>query len=244
MERGEKSGGAPGRPGVDPWATLTAGYRFFVVAGSTDAREALDVRSRVYGQKVGSPIEVPDAFDEYTWLLGAVHTASDRIVGTMRITPHRGGPFECEEFFDLPLRFRQERAVEITRFAVLPEHRRRADSLPPVSLGLFHLASGLCRKIEADCVVIASRAEQISTYRWLGFEQTGLISNYGTLADAPHELLWLDFARLGRFEWHALSEFFAGHARPEIHLPEQLPAAGQWLRDLRRGQAASAGQAS
>ena len=45
MERGEKSGGAPGRPGTDPWATLTAGYRFFVVAGSTDAREALEGRA-------------------------------------------------------------------------------------------------------------------------------------------------------------------------------------------------------
>ncbi len=244
MASGETNGRGAARPGRDPYAGLTAGLRFFVIDDNAAARAALDVRLGVYTRKVGEPIEVPDEFDTRSWLLAAEHLASRKIVGTMRITPRDRGPFECEQFFDLPLRLRQGVAVEITRFAILPAYRRRPDSLPAVSLGLFRLSTDLCRRIDADWVVIASREEQIETYRWLGFEQTGLITDYGSLAGAPHELLWHDFKKLGSFEWHGLHEFFGGHGRPEIVLPETLPEPGLWLRRLRHGRTAAAGNAS
>jgi len=244
MARGEQSGGTAIRPGADPWASLTAGYRFFLVDDPTSAREALDVRLDVYTQKVGRAIEVPDVLDERAWLLAAEHLESGRIVGTMRVAPRDHGPFECERFFDVPVRLRHELSVEITRFAVLPSHRKKPDSLPAVSLGLFRLSTDLCRRLRTSWVVIASRTEQIETYRWLGFEQTGVVSSYGSLGGAPHELLWHDFPRLGGFEWHAMYEFFGARARAEIQLPDVLPEPGAWLRPLRRSRVAVAGSTS
>lgn len=242
MARGENTSDCTARrPGHDAWAGLTAGYRFFVVETPADAREALDVRQAVYTRKVGAPIQVPDDIDARAWLLAAEHVDSGQIVGTMRVAPRDRGPFECEEFFDLPLRLRRGLPVEIARFAIVPQHRKGPESTPAVSLGLFRLSTDLCRRIRAHWVVIASRAKQVEIYRWLGFEQTGIISNYGSLAGAPHELLWHDFSRLGNFDWHSMYEFFGGHTRPEIVLPDVLPEPGAWLRRLRRGRAAGAG---
>ncbi len=244
LANGENSGETLDQPGGGPFQTLTAGYRFFVVESAEAARDALAVRQTVYTEKVGRPIDVPDELDERAWLLAAKDIESDAVVGTMRVTPRERGPFECEKFFDLPLRLTQGVAVEITRFAVLPQHRKRAGALPTVSLGLFRLSTDLCRRIDARWVVIASQEPQIETYRWLGFEQTGIVSDYGALAGASHELLWHDFRRLGDFSWHGMHEFFGDFARSEIVLPETLPEPGAWLRRLRRGRAAAAGQGS
>ncbi len=241
MSSSEYMGGGSFAPESDPWGDLTAGYRFFLVEEAGDAREALDLRRGIYDDKVGQPVDVPDEIDSRTWLLAALHTESDQIVGTMRITPRDRGAFECEQFFDLPLRLTRGVATEITRFAVLPLHRKKPDALPAVSLGLFRLSMDLVRRIDADWVVIASQPDQIETYRWLGFEQTGIIANYGTLADAPHELLWHDFKKLGSFEWHPLHQFFGEFPRPEVVLRDPLPEPGAWLRRLRRGRGAVAG---
>lgn len=224
-----------------PWDRLTAGYRFFVVESAADAREALDIRRVVYEEKLGHSIDVPDEIDERAWLLAAQHVDSSQIVGAMRLVPSDRGVLECEQYFDLPLRLRQGLSVEITRFSVLRRHRKRADSLPPVSLGLFRLSTDVCRALDARWVVIASGPEQIDTYRWLGFEQTGIISEYDSLGGAPHELLWHDFRKLGSFEAHSLHEFFGPFPRPEIQLTIPLPEPGEWLRRMRRGRTATAG---
>lgn len=224
-----------------PWDRLTAGYRFFVVESPADAREALDVRRVVYEEKIGHAIEVPDEIDDRAWLLAAEHVDSGQIVGAMRLVPSDRGALECEQFFDLPLRLQRGLSVEITRFSVLRRHRRRPDSLPPVSLGLFRLSTDVCRALEARWVVIASGPDQIDTYRWLGFERTGIISQYETLGGAPHELLWHDFEKLGSFEAHSLHEFFGPYPRPEIRLTTPLPEPGEWLRRMRRGRTAAAG---
>ncbi len=244
MPKDEPDGEARQQRGGDPWAELTADYQFFIVEEPRDAREALDLRLAAYTQKLSRQIEVPDELDERAWLLAAKHTPSGEIVGAMRLAPRDRGPLECEQFFDLPLRLQRGLAVEITRFSVHPLHRKRPDSLPPVSLGLFRLSADLCRRIDASWVVIASRPEQVETYRWLGFEQTGIKSEYEKLGGAPHELLWHDFQKLGSFDWHGMFEFFGPHDRPEIELVDPLPAPGAWLRRLRRGRAATAGDST
>lgn len=243
MSKPERNSSTESTP-KSPWDELTAGYRFFVVERAIAAREALDLRRNVYERKLGKTLEVPDPIDERAWLLAAEHTDSEQIVGTMRLAPSDHGALECEESFDLPLRLRQGLSVEITRFSVHPLHRRKPDSLPPVSLGLFRLATDVCRRIDARWVVIASGPEQVDTYQWLAFERTGIISEYEALGGAPHELLWHDFQKHGSFESHPLAGFFGPAPRPEIQMPDKLPAPGAWLRRMRRGRAATAGSES
>lgn len=200
------------------------GYRFFVCTTPEEAARALDVRREVYVAGKGYGVPVPDAYDCRSWILAAEHVASGRIVGTMRLTPHFAGSFECEEFFTVPQNLRGLKSVELNRFAILPAFRKGTTFLPVVSLGLFRLVHHVLRVMGAEHMVIASRAQQLWTYSWLRFDSTGLVANYGSLADAEHELLFCDYSRYASaMQGHPFAEFLLESQHPEVIVPTTLP---------------------
>lgn len=228
----------------DPLRQLLEGYRFTLASDRRHVDGALAVRSAAYKAKLGADLPIPDETDRRSWLLAAEETSTGEIVGTLRVTPREGGRLECEEFFDLPTRFRIGLSCELTRFAITPAHRKNGADLPVVKLGLFKLANELLLRIDARWLVIASRPEQIRTYDWLGFERAGLRAAYGALGGTEHELLWADFPHFTRFEGHAFRPFFRVIRHREIVLPAEIPTAGAWVRHLRPARVAAAGSAA
>jgi hypothetical protein len=200
------------------------GYRFSVCKDAEAAARALDVRREVYVAGKGYGVPVPDAYDCRSWILAAEHVASGRIVGTMRLTPRFAGPFECEEYFSVPQNLRASDCIELNRFAILPAFRKGTTFLPVVSLGLFRLVQHVLSQTNARHMVIASRAQQLWTYSWLRFESTGIVANYGSLADAEHELLFCDYSRYaGAMQGHPFAEFLLESQHPEVIVPTMLP---------------------
>ena len=219
------------RSTADARATATGlleGYRFSVCDTPGSFARALNVRRRVYVAGSGYEIPVPDAYDAYSWLLLAEHTDSGRAVGTMRLTPRFAGAFECEEYFTVPDALRSPHAVELSRFAILPEYRKGNLFIPTVSLGLFALVRSALDQIGARVMVICSKPDKIWTYEWLRFQRTGLRAPYGKLGNVEHELLWCDFRGWCdprgevAFEDHPFKDFFAT-SHPEVETRNAMP---------------------
>src|ERR1051325_3846605 len=118
----------------DILAGLLEGYTFTVCDNDEDAAEALEIRRRVYVEGVGYDVPVPDAYDHRSWLLLARDEKTGKAVGSMRLTPRVPRPFELEEYFTLPTSLRGAKAIEINRFAILPEYRKGTTFLPVVSM--------------------------------------------------------------------------------------------------------------
>ena len=207
----------------DILAHVLDGYRFQVSTDSETAARALNVRREVYSGK-GYGVPVPDSYDHRSWILAAEHVQSGRIVGTMRLTPRWSGPFECEEYFNVPDGLRGRLSVELNRFAILPGFRKGATFFPTVSLGLFKLAHDFLCRMGAEYMVIASRPQQLWTYQWMRFASTGLVAKYGKLADSEHELLAYDFVRRAAIlEGHPFRDFFLQARYAEVLLPADTP---------------------
>ena len=206
---------------------LLKGYRFSVCDTPEKVAAALDVRRRVYVDGVGYDVPVPDAYDHRSWLLVAEDAATGQAVGCMRLTPRFAGSFELEEYFTLPKVLRSGKAVEVNRFAILPEYRKGKTFLPIVSLGLFKTVVRFLDSIGADYMVVASKPEKIYTYEWIGFERTGRTAQYGALDAVEHELLSYEFRRIRTLmEGHPFGEFFTTMDYREVVLPRELPALG------------------
>ena len=127
----------------------------------------------------------------------------------------------------LPAWLRSGRAAEISRLAILPQHRKSRTFLPVVSLGLFKLVHQFLRRFEAHYMVICSRPERLWTFEWMRFQRTGLSAHYQKLADAEHELLWYDFRRRAAIlEGHPFRDFFVAQDYPEVVVPEHMPVPG------------------
>ncbi len=208
-------------------AGILGGYRFKVCETPDEVAQALEIRRRVYVDDVGYDVPVPDALDGRSWLLLAIHEATDEAVGSMRITPRFAGPFELEEFFTLSSALRSPKCVELNRFAILPAHRKGKTFLPVVSLGLFKLAMRFLQSMGMHQLVIASKPQKIWTYEWLGFTRTGRTAAYGTLDAIEHELLTFNLRRSDEiFSGHPFEQFFCGFDYREVIVPEQLPEIG------------------
>jgi N-acyl-L-homoserine lactone synthetase len=212
-------------------AQLFKGYRFTVCEGPDAAAEALDIRRRVYVDKSGYRIPVPDEYDRRSWFLLAHDVGTGKPVGSMRVTPRSAGPLEAEEYFTLPAHLRSPRAVEISRFAILPEYRKGKTFLPIVSVGLFRMATSFLLTRNVDSVVICSKPERVWTYQWLCFQQTRLVARYAKLDNAEHELLTIDFRRiLSIYSGHPFEELLIGPSCPEVVMPRRVPALGIGVR--------------
>jgi len=211
---------------ITSFAGLLRGYRFSVCSDRSAFESALDVRRRVYQGGCGYDVPVPDEYDGRSWLLLAEHVDSGEAVGTMRITPRSAGPLEAEEYFRLPRHLRTPRAVEVTRFAILPEHRRGHGVMPTVSFGLFKLLINFLDEIGARHAVVCSKEERIWTYEWLCFQRTGLVASYTKLANAEHELLAVDLHDLRQQRQHPLWDFVFTTHPAEILLPPHTAQFG------------------
>jgi N-acyl-L-homoserine lactone synthetase len=208
--------------------SLLEGYRFSVCRTPEACARALEVRRQIYVGNIGYEIPVPDSYDARSWLLLAEHVESGRAVGTMRLTPRFGGAFELEEYFTLPVELQSPRAVELSRFAILPEFRKGTTFIPAVSLGLFMLIRSWLDRIGAHLMVICAKPEKVWTYEWLRFQRTGRTAPYGKLGNVEHELLCCDF-RLWcdargdiAFQDHPFRDFFAAEHR-EVEVPTEMP---------------------
>lgn len=206
---------------------LLRGYRFTVCQDPVSAARALDVRRRVYQGSCGYDVPVPDEYDRRSWFLLAEHVRSGEAVGSMRITPRFAGPFEAEEYFVLPAALRSPRAVEITRFATLPEHRHSRRFLPVVALGLYKLVGRFMRQLGTTDVVICSKPERSWAYQWLAFVPSGLTARYTKLGDAEHTLMTCDVrGGMQRHRDHRYWDFVFEMDHPEISLPVRVPRLG------------------
>jgi N-acyl-L-homoserine lactone synthetase len=206
---------------------LLRGYRFTVCQSRADVARAIEVRRKVYVDLSHYPIDVPDRYDRRSWFLLATETATGQAVGSLRITPRFAGPLELEEYFRLPGSLAAPRACELSRFAILPEHRKSTTFLPAVSLGLFNLVRRFLTAIDAEYMVICSKRERIWTYEWMRFQRTGLSARYAKLSNAEHELLWYDFRNAADvLEGHPFRDFFMKTDYREVIVPGEAPALG------------------
>lgn len=227
QEHAENIHRSEARPPDSMFGQLLSGYRFSVCQDRQSAAHALEVRRQVYVETSGYKLPVPDEYDARSWYLLAEDVWADKPVGSMRITPRMAGSLEAEEYFSLPERLATPGAVEITRFAILPEYRKGKTFLPTVSVGLFKLAISFLRGRGVDDVVICARPERIWTYEWLQFQRSGLSARYVKLNNAEHELLCFDFRHVVQnFDGHPFQEILVGMEYPEIVLPERTPALG------------------
>jgi N-acyl-L-homoserine lactone synthetase len=216
-------------------AGLLAGHRFRIARSAKEWEAGLAVRRQVYGNTCGYAVPVPDQYDTRSWLLIAEDTTTGKVVGTMRVTPRAAGPLEAEEYFTLPLPLQRPDALEMTRFAILPEYRKGKTFLPIVSLGLFKLVHELLVRLGCRHLVLCSKPERVWTYEWMRFRHTGLTARYEKLAGAAHELLSLDYKSwLETVDDHPFCGFFRDFHYDEVELPRQLPALGQPARTERR----------
>ena len=206
---------------------LLRGYRFSVCEDPASVERAIHVRRQVYQVGCGYDVPVPDEYDGRSWMLLAEHVRSGQPVGSMRVTPRSAGPLEAEEYFRLPAGLRAPGVVEVTRFAILPEHRQSKRFLPVVALGLYKLVCHFTRQLHATQVVICSRPERSFAYQWLAFTNSGLTARYAKLGNAEHELLTCDVrGDMAQHRGHRYWEFVFDIEHPEIVLRDEVPALG------------------
>ena len=219
------------RPEGDFIARLLQGYRFSVCDHAAAAEVALGIRREVYVNGSGYEIPIPDPYDARSWFLLAEDTETGRPCGSMRLTPRFAGPLEAEEYFELPRALATPKAIEINRFAILPEYRKGKTFLPVVSLGLFKLVHTLLKRIDAQYMIIASKPERVWTYEWMRFRHIGLTAPYGKLDFSEHTLLSYDFRHAPQIlEGHPFREFFVSMSYAEVVLPRRIPPLGVGVR--------------
>jgi hypothetical protein len=209
------------------YAGLLEGYRFRVCATAAEAAEAIAVRDRVY-RETGYEIACPDDYDHRSWILRAEEIDTGRCVGTMRLTPRFAGPFEMEEYFELPGYLRTARCVEISRFAILPEHRRDKTPIPAVAFGLFRLCFDVIKAVGGQMGVLCTKPSRAMTYTMLGYQPTGITAAYGKLNGAEHEVFFGDIPRAPELlAEHALGREILLEARfPQVIVPTKRPPLG------------------
>jgi hypothetical protein len=207
---------------------ILQGYRFRVCETDEDARRSLAIRRQVYVEEKGVKVEVPDAYDRHSWLLIAEDAETGEAVGTMRITARAAGPLECEHSFILPNVLRGPDVLELSRFAIVRNHRQGKDKAPAVSLGLFKaMILFVERMVGAKRLVLCSKAERVHTYTMVCFRPTGVRAPYTALDGSMHEILFMDLRHgFEPYRDFPMYDYFAVIDSPEIMLPAVLPPLG------------------
>jgi N-acyl amino acid synthase FeeM len=215
------------RSETNPFDQLLDAYRFRACQTPEEAAEALEVRRQVYCVDAGYAIPCPDEYDHRSWILRADDLRTGRCIGTMRLTPRLAGPFEAEEYFELPRELRGAMGLEISRFAILPEYRKDKTLVPAVSFGLFRLCYDFALAIGARYEIVCSKPERTWTYTSMGFLETGITAEYTKLAGAVHELLRVDFREAVEFlRDNPFKALFLDAHFPEVIVPNRRPPLG------------------
>jgi len=207
---------------------LLSGYRFRVCETPEDARRSLAIRREVYVEEKGVNVPVPDVYDRHSWLMIAEEEATGTAVGTLRVTTRAAGPLECEHSFVLPGSLRTPDVVEMSRFAILADHRQGKGRSPGVSIGLFKAVALFAHQVvDASRMVLCSKAERVQTYTYLGFRPTGVRAPYTALDGAMHEILVMDIRHgYEPYRDHELFQFFFETVSPQILMPPGMPPLG------------------
>lgn len=215
----------------DDGAGLLDGFRFRPCMTWEDWETGLAIRRAVYGEGRGYDVAIPDEYDRRSWLFLAEDVALGRAIGTMRATPRWGGPVEAEECFTLPLHLRNGQAAEITRFGILPAHRK-GRTATVVSLGLSKLVHDFSARIGIRHLIVCAKPERMWTYEWMRFKTTGMKARHTKLGGAEHELISLDFARCYEaVEKHPLEPFFRDARHSQVGVPAHIPSPGIPMAD-------------
>jgi len=205
---------------------MFAPYRFRVCQTDEEAVVAFEIRRQVYQEGCSYTVQIPDDIDERSWFFLAEDAASGRPIGTMRATSRAYGPFELEKYFRVPDTFRSGRAVELARFAIIPEFRRGAGA-PIVSLGLCNLVKRFLDTVGAEYMVFAAKAKQALTYSWMRFTSTGIRARYDDLGEEDHELMFGNMARAATaLDRHPFKPVLDGYPFPTAIMPEVPPPLG------------------
>jgi hypothetical protein len=211
---------------VDDVDRMLAPYRFRVCGDADAAHRAFAVRRAVYEGGCSYTVRTPDDYDAYSWFLMAEEAATGRVVGTMRLTPRSHGTLELEQYFRLPRVLQSPRAVELSRFAILPEYRQTSTS-PAVSIGLFNLVKQFLGGIDMEYMLLCTKAKRAHTYHWLRFTCTGLETQYEGLGEEKHELMFMNLRKAHvALDGHPLEVVLNGHPFDSIEVPDTLPPLG------------------
>lgn len=222
------------REAVEQLAAMFAPYRFRVCETEEQALTAFEVRRRVYQEGCSYTIPIPDEIDERSWFVLAEDAATGSPIGTMRMTSRAYGAFELEKYFRLPERLRSPRAVELARFAILPEYRR-GQGAPIVSLGICNLVKRFLDRLDAEYMVFAAKAKQAKTYSWMRFTSTGIRAHYDDLGEEDHELMFGNMARASlALEGHPFRSVLEGYPFTSGIVPAETPPVGLGTTAMQR----------
>lgn len=219
---------------IDQITAMFAPYRFRVCETEAEALAALEIRRQVYQENCAYTVSVPDEIDERSWYVLAEEAESGKPIGTMRATSRAYGPFELERYFRLPERLRSGRAVELARFAIIPEYRRGSGA-PTVSLGLCNVIKRFLDTLGAEYMVFAAKAKQAMTYSWMRFTSTGIRAHYDDLGEGDHELMFGNMARSAiALEGHPFEPVLNGYPFEAGIVPATPPPLGLGTVAMRR----------
>jgi hypothetical protein len=201
-------------------------YRFRVCETDEQAAVAFEIRRQVYQEGCEYTVRIPDEIDERSWFFLAEEASTGKPIGTMRATSRAYGPFELEKYFRLPDTLRSSRAVELARFAIIPEYRRGRGA-PVVSLGLCNLVKRFLDTLGAEYMVFAAKAKQAMTYSWMRFTSTGVRAHYDDLGEDDHELMFGNMARAATaLDRHPFKPVLDGYPFETGLLPRCTPPLG------------------
>ena len=158
------------------------------------AREAIDVRRRVYTEEFGFDLgeTAVDEFDERAYHLLAT-TTSGEPVASLRLIDSPERPFEIERFLDLtPYLGPTWHPAEITRLCILAPFRRITRAAF-VHLVLLEGVLRLTLRLGVTHVVASSRDDLMPVYQYLLFDTYQHVTyQHPEIGDAKHTLMSLD----------------------------------------------------
>jgi len=171
-------------------------YRCEWVVGA--ARDALDVRRRVYIEEFGFDLggSGPDEIDHRADHLVA-RNQSGEAVASLRLLDAPARPFEIERFLNLEPHLGPDwHPAEITRLCILAPYRRITHA-SFVHLALLRAILQLTRKRGITHIVAWTRRELMAFYRYVLFDAYEDVTfTHPGIGDALHTLVILD---LGAF---------------------------------------------
>jgi hypothetical protein len=141
-----------------------------LVATEEELHKAVRIRHATYARQIpalAAKLRYPESADTAPGVVNllAQSKAGGAPVGAMRIQTNQFGPLLLEQSVALPMRLKETRLIEASRFGVT--HEAGADL---VEMALFKACFLYCKQIGAQWMLIAGRAPIDAQYESLMFE--------------------------------------------------------------------------
>jgi hypothetical protein len=195
-----------------------------LVATEEELHKAVRIRHATYARQIpalAAKLRYPESADTAPGVVNllAQSKAGGVPVGAMRIQTNQFGPLLLEQSVALPMRLKETRLIEASRFGVT--HEAGADL---VEMALFKACYLYCRQIDAQWMVIAGRAPIDAQYESLMFEDIFPGLGFIPLLHAdnlPHRIMSLSVAA-AQERWaaakHPHFDFHFNTRHPDIDL--------------------------